>query len=163
MTTTFAPTHRDFVSYIDKSREFYLDKGFGNPYKWATNYDVPFASLDKPLSACRVGLVTTAALDEAGGKNRQVYAAPTDPVPTYLHTHHLSWHKTATHTRDVETFLPVQRVNEFVSAERIHSLSPRFYGVPTKFSQRQTSTEHAPMILDMCRADKVDVVLLVAL
>ena len=163
MTRSFAPTHRIAISYIDKSREFYLNKGFGNPYKWANHHDAPFTPLDKPLSACRVGLITTAALDEAGGKDRQVYAAPTDPAPHYLHTHHLSWHKTATHTRDVDTFMPINRINEFVAAGRVDSLSSRFYGVPTKFSQRMTKTEHAPLILDLCREDAVDVALLIAL
>ena len=38
----FDPTQRGFVSYIDKSREFYLAKGYGNPYRWASNPDAPF-------------------------------------------------------------------------------------------------------------------------
>ena len=163
MTRPFEPTHRIRVSYIDKSREFYLNKGFGNPYRWATNDDAPFTPLSKPLSDSRVGLITTAALDEAGGIDRQVYAAPTDPRPNALHTHHLSWHKTATHTEDVETFLPIGTIQKYVEDGRVGSLSARFYGVPTKFSQRLTNTEHAPKILDLCRGDGVDVALLVAL
>lgn len=159
----YDPAHRIFVSYIDKSREFYLDKGFNNPYRWASHHDAPFSPLTKPLNQCRVGLVTTAALNEEGGRNRQVYAAPTTPPPETLHTYHLSWHKTATHTDDIDTYLPVNRLNEMVANGRIGSQSPRYYGVPTKFSQRQTNTEHAPAILDFCRADKVDVALLVAL
>ena len=31
----FDPSHRIFVSYIDKSREYYLARGYGNPYRWA--------------------------------------------------------------------------------------------------------------------------------
>ncbi|MEM7029231.1 MAG: hypothetical protein AAF629_06675 [Chloroflexota bacterium] len=161
--TTFDYTHRRYVSYIDKSREFYLNKGFNNPYRWASHEDTPFTPLTKPLPEARIGLVTTAALDEAGGIDRQVYAAPTNPIPQALHTNHLSWHKIATHTRDLDTFLPLNRVQEMVNERKLGSLSPRFYGVPTKFSQRQTNTEHAPAILDFCREDKVDVALLVAL
>lgn len=159
----FDPTQRGFVSYIDKSREFYLAKGYGNPYRWASNPDAPFTPLAKPLSESRVALVTTAAPDLQGGRKRSRYAAATRPAPEALYTHHLSWHKTATHTDDVETFLPVRRVNEYVAEGRLGSLSPRFYGVPTVYSARQTVQEDAPAVLDFCREDRVDIALLVAL
>ncbi len=159
----FDPTQRGFVSYIDKSREFYLAKGYGNPYRWASNPDAPFTPLAKPLSESRVALVTTAAPDLQGGRKRSRYAAATRPAPEALYTHHLSWHKTATHTDDVETFLPVRRVNEYVAEGRLGSLSPRFYGVPTVYSARQTVQEDAPAVLDFCREDGVDIALLVAL
>jgi hypothetical protein len=53
-----------------------------------------------------------------------------------LLTDHLSWHKEATHTRDVESFLPIRRLEEFAAAGVIGSPSPRFYGVPTDYRQR---------------------------
>ena len=55
--------HRSFVSYIDRSREYYAAQGYDQPYAWAHYDDVPFTPLEKPLSACRVGLVTTAGRD----------------------------------------------------------------------------------------------------
>ena len=94
---------------------------------------------------------------------REVYAVATQPAPQALYTNHLSWHKEATHTRDVESFLPIRRLEEYAAAGRINSLSPRFYGIPTDFSQRQTVHDYAPAVLDQCRADAVDAVLLVAL
>jgi hypothetical protein len=155
--------HRIFVSYIDKSREYYLARGYANPYRWAHNEDAPFARLAKPLSDCRIGLITTAALSEETAKSKQVYAACTDPPPASMYTDHRSWDKKATHTRDVESFLPIGRVSEYVAQGRIGSLSPRFYGAPTDFSQRLTNEEYAPSILELCRADRVDVALLVPL
>ncbi len=159
----FDPTHRVLVSYIDKSREFYLARGHANPYRWATHEDTPFASLVKPLSESRVALVTTASPSSEESRVRDVYSTATQPAPEALYTHHLSWHKEATHTRDVESFLPIHRLEEYAAAGRIDSLSPRFYGVPTDFSQRQTVYDYAPAVLDQCRADAVDAVLLVAL
>jgi D-proline reductase (dithiol) PrdB len=157
------PSHRVFVSYIDKSREYYLDKGFGNPYRWATYQDAPFTQLPKPLSECRIGLITTAALDKAGSIDRQVYAKAISPMPDAMYTHHLSWHKKATHTRDLGSFLPITHLQQAAAEGRIASLSPRFYGVPTQYSQRLTKQEHAPAILEQCQADDVDVALLVPL
>ena len=158
------PSHRVFVSYIDKSRDYYLAHGYANPYRWAYHSDVPFAPLARPLSESRVALIGTAALArEESRSSRKVYAAPTAPPPEALFTDHLAWHKTATHTRDVETFLPIRRLGELAAAGRIGSLSPCFYGVPTDFSQRRTVDAHAPAVLDLCRADAVDAVLLVPL
>ena len=160
---TFDHTHRRFVSYIDKSREFYQYKGSDNPYRWASHVETPFTALDKPLAEARIGLITTAARNEEEGRYRPLYAAPTTPLPVALYTNHLSWHKTATHTRDLDSFFPINRIQELVEQGRLGSLSPRFYGVPTKFSQRLSKTEHAPAILDFCRADDVDIALLVPL
>jgi D-proline reductase (dithiol) PrdB len=157
----FDAAHRIFVSYIDKSREYYLARG--NPYRWAHNEDAPFTPLAKPLNQTRVAIITTAALARVDRSVKEVYAAPTAPPPVAMYTDHRSWDKKATHTRDVESFLPIRRVAEFAKAGRIGSLSPRFYGVSTDFSQRRTIDTYAPAVLDLCRADSVDAALLVPL
>jgi D-proline reductase (dithiol) PrdB len=156
----FDASHRIFVSYIDKSREYYLARGSGNPYRWAHHEDAPFALLAKPLSQSRVALITTASLPGEERSLMEVYAASSAPPPPSLFTDHRSWHKEATHTRDVESFLPIRRLEEFAAAGRIGSPSPRFYGVPTDFSQRRTVDRYAPEVLDLCRADAVDAALL---
>ena len=62
MSRAVDPTHRTFVSYIDKSREYYSARGYANPYRWACFDDVPFAALPRPLSQSVVTLITTAHL-----------------------------------------------------------------------------------------------------
>jgi len=162
-------SHRNFVSYIDKSREYYRAHGYDQPYRWATYEGSPFTPPAKPLSACRVGIVTTSSLrqeDRPPGSPpplpKQVYAHSTDQAPARMFTDDLSWDKEATHTDDVETFLPLQRLQELAAQGRIGSLSPRFYGVPTEYSQRRTG-EDSERIARWCREDEVDVVLLVPL
>lgn len=156
----FDPSHRIFVSYIDKSREYYFADGYENPYRWAHHEDVPFAPLLKPLSKSRVALISTAALSGEEQSLMEGYAVSTAPPPAALFTDHRSWHKEATHTRDVESFLPIRRLEEFAAVGRIGSPSPRFYGVPTDYSQRRTVDKYSPEVLDLCRADAVDVALL---
>jgi hypothetical protein len=162
--------HRTFVSYIDRTREFYLAQGYGDPYRWACLDDVPFARLAKPLSECRLTLVTTASPLRAepaqdgvlrGGK--QVWSGPTDAPPERLYTEDLAWDKEATHTNDVESFLPLLRLHEIERAGRIGAVAARFHGVPTDYSQRRTIEQDAPEILRRCREDEVDVALLVPL
>ena len=158
----FDQAHRIVVSYIDKSREYYLARGHANPYRWASHADAPFAPLAKPLSQSRVALMTTASRTE-NWKLREVSATPTAPPPEALYTDHLFWHKKATHTNDVESFVPIRRLEEYAAQGRIGSLGPRFYGMPTDYSLRRTVDEFAPAALDLCRTDEVDVALLVAL
>jgi len=161
--TEFDSSHRSFVSYIDKSREFYLARGYGNPYRWARNDNAPFTPLAKPLSESRVALISTASLTRESAGLMEVYAASAEPPPVSMYTDHRSWDKKATHTRDVESFLPIRCVAEFATAGRIGDPSARFYGVPTDFSQRRTIDKYAPNVFDLCRADGVDVALLVPL
>jgi hypothetical protein len=162
-------THRAFVSYIDKSRDFYAAHGYEQPYRWATNLDAPFARLAGPLSASTVGIVTTSGIhheDKPAGAPpslpKKAYAWPTDAAPGRMFTDDLSWDKEATNTDDVESFLPIARLRQFEADGRIGGLSARFYGVPTEYSQRRTAID-AATVEGWCREDGVDAVLLVPL
>ncbi len=162
-------SHRSCVSYIDKSREYYAAHGYKQPYTWAYHKNVPFSPLRKPLSSCRIALITTASdIDVGPGiegllNKRNVYALPSDPAPALLFTAHLFWDKDATHTDDLESFLPLNRLSEFASTGLIGSTSKRFYGVPTEYSQGRTRLKDAPKILEWILEDGVDAVLLTAL
>ncbi len=165
-------THRSFVSYIDRTREYYAAQGYLQAYAWPRHDEVPYTPLRKSLSQCRVGLVTTAGTPQAevkldslglGLAVRELYTQPVNPPPTRLFTKDLGWDKEATHTEDVDSFLPINRLSEYAADGRIGSVSPRFYGVPTDYSQSRTSQRYAPRILEWCREDSVDAVLLSAL
>ncbi len=162
--------HRAYVSYIDKSREYYAAHGYERPYQWAYNDHVPFERLKKPLAKSRVGLVTTTTLhkeDRPEGwtksKAKEPYALELEQVPTRMFTDDLFWDKEATTTEDRESFLPIDRLRECVASGRIGSLGPRIFGVPTDYSQRRTNELDAPTIVKWAQEDELDVVLLVPL
>jgi hypothetical protein len=158
--------YRSFLSYIDRTREYYGAHGYSEPFAWAHHREVPFTALAKPLSECRVGLMTTAgppdaeAQDLADGKVTELYALGANPPPTRLMTEGLAWDKEATHTDDIESYLPLNRLSEYAAEGRIGSASPRFYGVPTDYSVGRTMRRYAPQLLEWCREDSVDAVLL---
>jgi D-proline reductase (dithiol) PrdB len=162
--------YRSFNSYIDLSREYYAAHGYTKPYAWAYHQDVPFTRLGKPLSQCRVALVTTADIAKPPGKTiqerhltRKVFAHPSEEVPEHLYTMDLQWDQESTHTDDNDSFMPLNRLAECAADGKIGSVSPRFYGVMTDYSQSRASKKSAPQILEFCREDSVDAVILPAL
>ena len=58
---TLAADHDVPIPYMQKTREYYLALGYGNPYRWAHYADVPFTPLTTPLAQARVALISTAA------------------------------------------------------------------------------------------------------
>jgi hypothetical protein len=162
--------HRTHVSYIDRTRAYYAALGYPTPYQYARHDDVPFAPLRKPLAASRIALVTTAgpwhedpSRRPRPFERRHVWAGSSAEPPQRLYTENLAWDKESTHTRDVQTFLPLGHLQSWADAGRIGGVGRRYYGVPTEYSQSRTSLEDAPAIAAMCREDEVDAVLLAAL
>ncbi len=162
--------YRHVVSYIDRTREFYAAQGYEKPYRWAAFDDAPFAPLPRPLSECRATLVTTASpwrgqevRDGVLRGSKQVWSGDIADPPERLFTDDLAWDKGATHTNDVESFLPIRQLQACVADGRLGSVAHRFHGVPTDYSQRRTIEQDAPEILTRCREDGVDVALLVPL
>ena len=164
-------THRSFVSYIDKSREYYAAHGYTQPYQWAYHKEVPFSMLSKPLLDCTVGVVTTATHpahcqnlpDGQSRPQKRPYAESSYPVPDALYTMDMEWDKDTTHTDDLDTYLPLHRLQELQQSGLIGKVSPRFYGAPTTYRQRQTQESDAPVIFSWCEEDGVDIALLVPL
>ena len=163
-------TRRTYVSYIDRTREFYMAQGYANPYQWAYFDEVPYQRLARALSECRLALITTASplreerANEAGLlMPKQPWSGPVDAPPARLFTADLAWDKETTHTDDLDSFFPIHRLQELVEAGRIGGLGARFHGVPTEYSQRRTIEQDAPEILCRCREDEVDAALLVPL
>ena len=151
--------HRRALSYIDASREFYAAHGYEHPYQWAVHDNAPLQRLAKPLSEANVAIVTT-TFPHGETRPKRVMSVPTSPTPDSLFTDDLSWHKEATHTDDVGSFLPIEALRR--AGDRIGSLNHRFFCAPTEYSQRATHQD-AAQILEWCQEDEVDVVVLVPL
>src|SRR5262249_32762054 len=72
----FVPEHDAPIPYMQRIRDYYLALGYETPYRWAHYAEVPFQPLTKPLGACRVALITTAAPYQPG-KGEQGPGRPT--------------------------------------------------------------------------------------
>ena len=169
----FAPEHDTPVPYMQRTRDYYLTLGYGNPYRWAHYIDVPFAALPKPLAQCRVGLVTTAAPyqpdkgDQGPGapyngaaKFYRVYSGDT-ALDHDLRISHIAYDRVHTSAEDSNTWFPLAALRRAQAAGRIGGLAPRFHGAPTNRSQKTTIGQDAPEILARLREDGADAAVLV--
>ena len=162
------------TAYMERTRAWYLALGYGNPYQWAHYEDVPFAKLRKPLSACTVGLVTTAAPFQPGrgeqgpgapynaeAKFFSVYSGDTT-VDHDLRIAHVGIDRKHTSMTDCNSWFPLPLLRTFALEGRIGRLAARFHGAPTNRSQQHTIDVDCPEIVARCLADGVDAVVLVA-
>lgn len=152
------------VPYMERTRDYYKAQGYTNDYQWAYNDTTPFHTLAKPLSDSKIGLITTAMPDTPQGRQtRAVYSTPISPLPHSLYTAELSWHHGVTHTDDPASFLPIEQLQRLKSAGVIAEIAEEFHSAPTDYSQRNTLEKDAPELLRRCKAQNVDVVVLVPL
>ena len=161
----------DHVRYIDKTREYYRAEGYERVYEWAhfpTIPFTPFSGLGKPLSECRVGLVTSGDVVRgdveapADDPKRLVYALPTSMAAERLRSRKTAFDRYATTLEDVDSFLPLTHLHRFAAERIIGEVAPRFQVIASEYSQRKTLTIDAPEILGQMREDGVDVALLAA-
>ena len=152
------------VGYMERTRLYYRALGYDGDYVWAKFEDVPFAQLGKPLADARIALVTTARPpDESVTRfraNKKVWSGNATTPPVNLNTEAFAWDKDSTHTRDRESFLPINAVAHQAAQGVIAGLTASFHGVPTKYSQRETQKEDAPEVLLRLKAEGADAAIL---
>jgi D-proline reductase (dithiol) PrdB len=161
------------ISYLERTRTYYAALGFGAPYQWAHCAQVPFHRLEKPLSRCRLTIITTAAPFQPG-KGDQAPGAPYNAAAKFftvysgdtakdhdLRISHIAIDRKHTTAADPATYFPLTELRRRAARGDIAPLASRFHGLPTNRSHRVTLEVDCPEIVDRCRADQVDAVLLV--
>ena len=170
---TFRPEEDQPVRYIERTRSYYLGLGYDNPYQWAHYLEVPFTPLKKPLNQSVLGLITTAVPYDAE-KGLQGQGAPYNAAAKFyqpyknainqkqdLRIAHVGIDRKNANMEESECWFPLPAARRVVEMGRLRMVSPNFYGLPTNRSQRHTLEVDAPIILQMLRADNVDVAVLI--
>lgn len=169
----FAPEQDQPIRYIERTRSYYLGLGYENPYVWAHYLDVPFSPLKKPLAESVLGLVTTAVLYDPN-KGPQGQGAPYNAAAKFyqpyqqfidgnadLRIAHVGIDRKNANMEDSRCWFPLDAAQRAVTSGRIKRLSRNFYGLPTNRSQRHTLEIDAPRVLEMLKADGVDIAVLI--
>jgi glycine/betaine/sarcosine/D-proline reductase family selenoprotein B len=169
----FAPDYDAAIPYMARTREYYKAIGYTTPYRWAHHVEAPFQPLRKKLSESRVAVITTAAPYQhgkgdqgpgaaynGGAKFYQVYSGDTSQQHD-LRISHIGYDRIHTSAKDGGTWFPLAQLIRLAKEGRIGSVAPRFHGAPTNRSHRVTIATDAPELLQRCRDDGVDAVVLV--
>ena len=171
----FAAEHDAPIAYLARVREYYQALGYGAPYEWAHYAEVPYRPLAKPLSACRVAIVTTAAPYQpdkgdqgpgapynASAKFFAVYSGDTSRDDHDLRISHVAIDRQHTTATDARAWFPLAALRRAAAAGRVGAIAPRFHGAPTNRSHRTTLAIDGPEIVARCRADGACAAILVA-
>ena len=119
------------ISYMRRTREYYLALGYDNPYRWAHFEHVPFTVPLLKLHQMSVAIITTAALyDPAKGDQRasapynaaakfyQPYRQPITPHPD-LRISHVAIDRVHTHGEDDGAYFPLKAMVESYQNARV--------------------------------------------
>ena len=133
---------------------------------------MPFRPLAKPLSQCRLAIITTAAPfqpdkgDQGPGapynsaaKFFTVYSGDTT-VDHDLRISHIAIDRVHTRAEDLGAYFPLPELRRFAAEGRIGSVAARFHGLPTNRSHRVTIEVDCSEVVRRCTEDKVDAALL---
>jgi hypothetical protein len=137
--------------------------------------EIPWTPLGKPLSACRVSLVSTAALavdgdepfDQEGERRNPWWGDPSFRVlPRETRTGDaISWHMhidTSVPERDLDSVMPLARLAELEAEGFVGSSAPSHYSfMGYILREKELLEQTTPAIIQRMKAEDVDVVLLV--
>ena len=131
------------------------------------NDATPFVTLAKPLSACRLAIVTTAGLHRRGdrpfGPGEQAYRAiPSDtPTADIIQSHTSIGFDRVPIMRDINISFPIDRVRELVARGDLGGLAPRHYSFMGALRDvGRLESETAPEAARRLRDEGADVALI---
>lgn len=145
---------------------------FLKAYRWRTLAPVPWAPPSKPLSQCRLALVSTAAFVAPGQQpfdasvrggdvSFREIAFDVDPA-TLRDTHRSDSFDHAGMRADANLAFPLTRVRELAERGRIGSVAPRHLSfMGSILAPGRLVRDSAPAAAELLAADRVDCALLV--
>lgn len=155
------------ADYMAETRRLYDSLGY-EPYRWAQRPDTPpWAPLAKPLSACRITLIGSGGLYRHGQiafttkDDTSIRVIAIDTPTSELRTAHFAYDQTdARH--DPNCVFPLDRLRELAAEGVIGGLTTESYAfMGGIYSTRRVEEVTAPLLVERCRAQEPDLVLLV--
>ncbi|MCP4602530.1 MAG: hypothetical protein GY847_18775 [Proteobacteria bacterium] len=136
---------------------------------------IPWAPLSKPISDCRVALLSSAAIalkgdtpfDREGEKKNPWWGDPTHRVlPADTNTDDVNLYHMHIDTRpaekDLNCVLPLKRLSELVEAGKVGEIAPSHYSIMGYIlDETELLEQTAPKIVSQLKEESVDAVVLV--
>ena len=151
------------VAYIPRTRDLYNDF---IPYRWVENDSAPFTPLTKPISKCKIALMSSGGVMYRDQPRFHREDASYRRIPRDARRDELSvWHfgyPTKDAEKDPNCVFPLERMREFEAEGRIGELcDPAFTFMGGIYSARKVREELAPKIVEELRSRNVEAFYLV--
>ena len=161
---------REPVSYIRQTRDLYDSLGY-EPYKWFEADAAPrFVKPAKPLSECRLGLVSTAGTYVAGQvayyykDDTSIRAISNNTPVADLRFSHVTENYLEDARQDPCSVFPIEALRKLASEGAIGDLADNYFScMGGIYSQRRVMEELAPSLEAALTNEQVDVLLMVPL
>lgn len=158
------------VAYMETIRARYERLGY-TPYRWfVADQPPPWQAVSKPLSALRLGLLSTAGAYALGQRayhykdDTSIREIPVTTPRAALRFSHITENYLVDAKRDPNCILPLDTLRRLVAAGRIGRLAERVFScMGGVYSQRRVREETAPAVLEAARRADIEALLLVAM
>ncbi len=157
------------IRYVEKLNAHYQSQGF-QPYQWTVNHDAPLTRLAKPLSQCRIALLTSGGVSACDAppfnpqarNDLRLDALASEGLTGCLVINDAYYdHRDA--DRDINCIFPVERLRELAAQGIIGSVAPRHYSgfMGRIYTRAAVINEAAPALALRLKEDRVDAAALV--
>lgn len=158
------------VAYMDTIRARYERLGY-TPYRWfVADRPPPWQALSKPLSALRLGLLSTSGAYALGQRayhyrdDTSIREIPATTPREDLRFSHITENYLVDAKRDPNCIFPLDTLRRLVRTGHIGQLAERVFScMGGVYSQRRVREETAPAVLGAARRAEVEALLLVAM
>jgi D-proline reductase (dithiol) PrdB len=155
------------ADYLEETRRLYRALGYDD-YRWAEAAGPPpWAAIERPLAECRITLIGSGGIYRRGQlafhtrDDTSVRVVPSDVDTAELRTAHFAYDQSDARA-DPNCIFPLDRLRELADEGVIGGLSDEAYGfMGGVYSTRRLESVTVPLLVERCRAQEPDLVLLV--
>ena len=143
---------REPVRYVDGLAAYYGAMGHP-PYQWTVNDTAPWTPMTRPLSSCRVTMLTSGGIslcsmpgfDPMARNDHRLDAIPVQSGAGDFQIHD-SYYDHSDADRDINCQFPIDRLRELAAEGEIGSLAPRFWSgfMGRIYNRSKVLTESGP-------------------
>ena len=152
------------VAYIPRTRELYASYA---PYRWVVNEDTPWTPFTKPLSECKVALISSGGIHHKDQvpfhfkDDVSYYRIPKDVNMKDLRISHFGY-RTDDAQKDPNCVFPIERLHELEAEGVIGEFAdPAYTFMGGTYSARKVRDELAPRLVEELTANRIDLFYLV--
>lgn len=152
------------VAYIPRTRELYASYA---PYRWVVNEDAPWTPLTKPLSECKVALISSGGIHHRDQvpfhfkDDISYYRIPKDVNIQDLRISHFGY-RTDDARKDPNCVFPIERLRELEAEGVIGEFAdPAYTFMGGIYSARRVREELAPRLVEELTASRINLFYLV--